>query len=88
MPRLSNWFHFLSCVSTAVVPIIKLNQEGKSVCVGSFVLYFSHIDPLCPTCDETSEVLVFRKAQTTGQFLPLRPRDIRFAREAIRLYVP
>jgi len=87
MPRLSNWFYNLSRVSTAVVPVHKVRQGGKSACVATFVLYFSHSDPFLPICDETSQVLAFRKARGTGQFLRLRPGDIRFAIQAIQLCV-
>ncbi|KIM73868.1 hypothetical protein PILCRDRAFT_92836 [Piloderma croceum F 1598] len=62
-----------------------LGMEGTLCQVGDAGQLRFPIDPFLPTCDETSQVLVFRKAQGTGQFLQLRPRDIRFATQAIQL---
>jgi len=87
IPKLVDWFRPQTHVSSAIVPVLRYNKDGKLVSETSFVIYYSYRDPNKCVCNAESDMLIFRKSSTGGYLLNLRPKDICMAIAAIQLYV-
>jgi hypothetical protein len=62
IPRLANLFHLHACVSSAVVPVYRHKKNGNNMDHSTFVVYYSYRDISHRTCNDASEILVFRKS--------------------------
>jgi hypothetical protein len=87
IPRLVDWFEPNTHVSSAIVPVLRYKKDGEFVSETSFIIYYSCRDPTERVCKAESDALIFRKSSAGGNLLNLRPKDIRMAIAAIKLYV-